>query len=604
MKFVWIFILLWLTLFSSVHAWVEEWICFELLNEAVSNDTRFRDNVVLPNDDLTSVLLDEVNNSFVDLSNYTEFRNNRVTNPVNSWGSPNDDYLFEARRNNIGTIIAGNDYVYSQVTGFWRESNFDFPLSAPWGSPSFGDKYVLSNNFFKEYITYTHHVKSFAESYPLMSCGIVKVTPLDGRTFAEINEWWYMTNILTWISNQPNLWNQKCNSGFEGTYKSRGWEDFYQMKSNVCVVDYALTDYLKLEVISIAYDNDSTRINEYYTHPLQVEAMTNNANHADGLKGIQDIFMQKLVDETCYRVIHWNGIWNLPPHCSGAYGPLSYTPENFSFLNLFIPSTFAKLDIEGLPGEGDEEIQSWMMVQGNLPYKLYQKLQEIPDENFRDYMLLSILPNFDKSIEYKAENNVLLTPFEEVFLACNIDYSERLSIVQKFLEDVDVEDFSLSNLQYTNDRYGDCIIPYPDADKISSVVEDSFESNKLLAQQLSGEYNGPEVSDEVNNYIQERQALLDSLNDQLVDIESQFNRGEISLEESSERKLQEEEKINTQIDQLTSDFQDSAGIEELIEDNVSDREEKTDSRSIILLILLSLVWVFLVWFVVYKNKKK
>jgi hypothetical protein len=56
------------------------------------------------------------------------------------------------------------------------------------------------------------------------------------------------------------------------------------MKANVCVQSYDESDYLKLEVISIAYDNNSERLNEYYTHPLQVEAMRNNANHAQGLK--------------------------------------------------------------------------------------------------------------------------------------------------------------------------------------------------------------------------------------------------------------------------------------------------------------------------------
>jgi len=374
-----------------------------------------------------------------------------MINPVNAGAPSWNDYYFEARRNNIGTIIAENDYVYSQITGFWRESNFDFPLSAPNWMPPLGDKYVLSNNFFKEYVVYTHHAKSPVENFPLMSCGIVKVTPLDGRTFAEINEGWYMTNILTWITNQPNLWWQKCNSGFEGAYRNIGWEDFYQMKSNVCVIDYAGTDYLKLEVISIAYDNDSQMINEFYTHPLQVEAMTNNSNHADGLKWIQDVFMQKLHDETCYKVVHWS-VWNLPGHCWGSYGPVSYLSKKFSFIDFLI-------------------------LQWNLPYVLYQKLQEIPDETFRDYMLLSILPNFDNTINHKKEENVLLTPFEEVFLACDMEYSERLWVVEDFLKNIDVENFSLSNLQYSDERYGDCIIPYPDSDKLSTVVEGSFESN-------------------------------------------------------------------------------------------------------------------------------
>jgi hypothetical protein len=41
-------------------------------------------------------------------------------------------------------------------------------------------------------------------------------------------------------------------------------------------------------------------------------------------------------------------------------------------------------------------------------------------------MLLSILPNFEELIQHRVENNALLTPFEEIFSACPLDYSQRL----------------------------------------------------------------------------------------------------------------------------------------------------------------------------------
>lgn len=603
-------ILFWLLVSPTVSAtlnddssWIEEALCFNVLNEAVANDNRFRDNVVLPNNDLTSVLLEEVSDSYEDLSHYNNFWWEAEYNPSNSGGNTDDDYLFDARRNNIGTIIAGNNYLYSQIVGFWRESNFDFPLSAPIWQPSYGDKYVLGGNFFKEYILYTHHVKSNFEDNPLMSCGIVKVTPLGGRTFSEINEGWYLTNILTGITNQANLWWQKCNSGFEWEYKSLGWEDFYQMKSRVCAIHYDESDLLALDVISVAYDNDSTRLNEYYTHPLQVEAMRNNSNHADGLKGIQDVFMQKLFNETCYRVVHWNGIWSLPAHCWWSYGPISYSSQNFSLWDILFPSVFAQREELGGINQEEEE-QAWMMVQWNLPYTLYQKLQEIPDENFRDYMLLSILPNFDDVIAHKEESNVLLTPFEEVFLACDLDYSQRFSIVEDFLNNLELVDFSLSNLQYNNDRYGDCIIPYPDADKLSVVVEDSFESNQILAEQLSWSYQWPEVSQEINEYISQRQIYIDDLNTKLWEIESQFNRWEISFEDWNNLKIQEEEKTYNQLEELTKNFQNTSEIDELIQNNIVDNTEKMNIKSILLFLLFIIMGASLIGFAIYKNKKK
>ena len=262
------------------------------------------------------------------------------------------------------------------------------------------------------------------------------------------------------------------------------------MKANVCVQSYDESDYLKLEVISVALDNDSERINEYYTHPLQVEAMRDNANHAQWLKWIQDVFRQKLVDETCYSVIHWSRS-NLPDRCNNDFWPISYDYKLFSLKDLFLPEAFAdsvRWDSsvsEMLEAESalDEE-DTWLMVYWNLPYTLYTKLESIPDESFREYMLLSVLPNFDELIQHREDNDVLLTPFEETFLSCELDYQERLSVVVDFLENLDVESFSLSNLQYSNEKYWDCIIPYPDEDKLLTVVEGSFQSNQLLAEKF------------------------------------------------------------------------------------------------------------------------
>lgn len=309
---------------TQTYAGSEEDACFLLLNEAVWNDQRFKDSVLMPNWDLTNVLFDESNNSYYDFSTYDNFKDKRALNPVRRYWAYNRE-LFPARRNNIWTIISWNNYILSEISWFWRDSNFDFPLESKSGVP-FWDKYKLNNNFFKEYVIYTHYIRKNYSSGPylLMSCWIAKVTPLGWRSFSEINESWYMTNILNWIAPQPNLWWNKCASGFEGEYDSEDGEDFYKMKANVCVQSYDESDYLKLDVISIAYDNDSYRLNEYYTHPLQVEAMRDNANHAQGLKWIQDVFASKLKNETCFSVVHWSGPDStLPESCDNTYGPVA-----------------------------------------------------------------------------------------------------------------------------------------------------------------------------------------------------------------------------------------------------------------------------------------
>jgi len=543
-------------------SWTQEAACFKVLNDTVAADTRFKDTTILPNWDLTSVLYDEVNSSYIDFSNFWNFFDELAVNPANSWGAWWDDLIFEARRNNIWTIINGNNYVYSQISGFWRNSNFDFPLESKTWRP-FWDKYKLNGNFFKEFVIYTHHVRSSSEDYPLMSCGIAKVVPLGGRSFSEINESGYMTNILNWDS---------CASGFEWGYTSQDGEDFYTMKANVCVQSYDESDYLKLELISVALDNDSKVINEYYTNPLQVEAMRDNRTHSLWLKWIQDEFRKKLVDETCYKVIHWSFKRDLPAHCSDDFGPITYS-DNFNLSDLLFPQAYAEENSSrqwrNRPNEQDEEL-TWLMVYGNLPYTLYSKLELIPDESFRDYMLLSVLPNFDELTQNRKDEGVLLTPFEEVFLSCKLDYPTRLKIVINFLENLDVENFSLSSLDYLDEKYGDCIIPYPDKDKLSTVVEGSFESNQLLAQKLSWEYVPKPDSPEILNYIKLRENLLEQLNASITEIDRRFNIWEIDENRAKVLKIEEKEKIDTQLQAIpTPEIQGiSASWSQIVEETL------------------------------------
>lgn len=585
--------------------WEEEAACFELLNEAVANDQRFKNTTLLPNWDLSSVLFDEVSSSYYDFSKYSNFWNAAVKNPKNlsNW-NPNDDYYFTARRNNIGTIISWNNYILSQVSWFWRDSNFDFPLESKSWIP-FGDKYRLSDNFFKEYVIYTHHIKSSSESYPLLSCGIVKVIPLWGRSFADISEWGYMTNILNGIEAQEALWGSKCSSWFEWEYTSKDNKDFYKLKANVCVQSYDESDYLKLEVISIAFDNSSKRLNEYYTHPLQVEAMRDNKNHAQWLKWIQDVFLSKLEEETCYSVIHGN-VSNLPADCGGSYGPITYDFSIFSLKDYLFPVAYAnrpeQIELPELSPE--EEQDTWMMVHGNLPYNLYKKLESIPDESFREYMLLSILPNFEELIQHRTDNNVLLTPFEETFLSCNLTYDERLQVVKDFLEQLDPQKFSVTNIDYIDDTYGDCIIPYPDKDKLDIVVEWSFESNQLLAEKLSGNYAPAPDSPEVEAYIRKRESFLSELNNRLQAIESQFNTGDIDINQANKLRIEAQETIQSQIDALS--FSDIYSQENnIIEDSLlNSSEESTDYKILVIILFLIVLWVgFIGVALYYKNKK-
>ena len=597
-----LFLVTCLSLPLSVFAGTEEDECFKLLDKAIKQDTRFQDSRIFENGDLSKVLYDESNSSYYDFSSYNNFRNKRVINPRREDWESAFKYTFPARRNNIGTIISPDEeYVISQISGFWRDSNFDFPLT-PKSWPSFWDPYVLKDGFFKEYVLYTHHINT--HPYDLLSCGIVKVTPLDGRSFSEISESWYMTNVITGSKKQSILWDKKCSSGFEWEKKKSWWEDFYKMKANICVQAYDESDYLKMEVISIAYDNDSDILNEYETHPIQVKAMKDHKNHADGLKWIQDEFRNDLYSNTCFHVVHGS---SLPDRCDD---------EETSFLdslrNILLPVGYARFD---------EELKEWQTYSGaisvenmkpmqayeGIPYPLYRKLESIPDEKFRSYMLLSILPNFDTVLEHRQAWNVLLSPFEEVFLACDMPYERRLANVLYFLENLEVDDFSLSTLDYLDESYGNCVIPYPDKDVMNTVVEWSFESNVLLAEKLSWLYNEWDIPKDVQEYVEARQKILNDYNANLEDLESQYNKWEISAADFQTMFEENENQLDTKIQELNERSQKE------IESTMKQVVDRIDSYGvmgttgalyikIVFIVILLTFWVLLVYFGLIRKK--
>lgn len=130
-----------------------------------------------------------------------------------------------------------------------------------------------------------------------------------------------------------------------------------------------------------------------------------------------------------------------------------------------------------------------MVVYNNFPYDLYKKLLLIENKTFVDFIKISLTPNFETYILKRKEQNIVISPYEEVFLGCNIPYAERERIVIDFVQNLsDPKKIDLNNLTYSNPKFGDCIIPYPDKRNLNKVIPGSFESNQLLAQQLNGTY--------------------------------------------------------------------------------------------------------------------
>lgn len=611
MKHFFIFLLIFLNINVLVYAKEsEEELCFQTLNEQVKKDPRFSwFSKILVNWDLSEVLYDEWKWSYLDLSDYKSFSRNLVTNPAHvsqkvereKKGLTATDFL--ARRNNIATVIASDNYVVSQIVGFWRDSTFDFPVSAK--ATSYGDKYRLNGRFFKEFVLYTHH----SITWDFLSCGLFHLTPLGGRQYSEVAETWYFTNTLQGNESQPALSNKKCSSGFEGEYLNKSGEKFYSMKTNVCALDYAQKDFVRMEILTVAYDNKSDFFNEYVVFPLQVEVMRDTDTTRWGLITIEDTFLDYLTTRTCLSLVHKNKS-TLPKKCDGKYSwevvyDATINNKLVTFFKNIIPQTSAAREFNFT--QEDITASQWVVKFDSFPLDLYKKLESIPNPSFVEYIKLALSPNLEDYILYRKENNIVLSPYEEVFLACWLSYADRQDIIIDFLENVkDVNNFDTTQLSYKNPKFWDCVVPYPDKRNLSKKVEGSFPSNQLLAEVLSWEYKGPVVSESVTKMIQEQNELQTNYQNKIDEFTRQFNEGHITSEQlqaqiQTETKTLEqemkqvEENYSKDIVNSTAQSLNSSGINASVESQI-------DFKIYIFIIVLVLIGgLFIV--LAIKNKK-
>lgn len=128
------------------------------------------------------------------------------------------------------------------------------------------------------------------------------------------------------------------------------------MKTNICAIDSAGKDFVRMEVIAIAYDNHSSYFNEYNIFPLQVQSMTtNNITATTTLNDIRTIFLNLVDTKTCLSLIHASTN-SLPASCNGQFSSALLalkTSEDIyyktiAFLNSLFPKAEAFLKIENI----------------------------------------------------------------------------------------------------------------------------------------------------------------------------------------------------------------------------------------------------------------
>lgn len=393
-----------------------------------------------------------------------------------------DGMIRKSRRNNIGTIILWSNYIQTQYITFWLTTNFQFPYSpeedASNGISTMGDVY----SSFHETVVYTHHLLDGT----FLSCGYIKLRPPSNpqtSTTTGYNIWlknnMASSNYLTNVISVPSL-----SSWFELWDKPliQGGHQFLVWHVNVPGIDVEQNPLLNLEVVTVAYNNKSSYFNEYETFPYQVKVMT-NPDAQKSLNDLQTDFLKEIVDNTCLAALHPTNT-SLPEKCNGNPKSLSFNTPRFTLADLIIPTAYARLDSIETSFTG--AMPRGIYFDAGLTFELSQKIDLIPHAEFRDYLRMALSPYFIPSIEKKKQKNIILTPYEETLYNCPIGYNDRFRIITGWLEKIDPTTIDPYDINWPDPRIGDCVMPYPDKTHRDIFLTGSFPSNQLYAQIKNG----------------------------------------------------------------------------------------------------------------------
>jgi hypothetical protein len=321
----------------------EENACFELLREAVKNDSRFNyldaeTNAKNSPLDLSRVIKEETDTqNQIDVSTYSAFRDSRDCRIADSKSSIYEgtygfgtrggftedckkaqksgkvvEYTFEARRTHVATLLKGDDYVITQYSSFGNDTNFSYPYIVYDTVPQDGANATSDGNrtglrydgAFKNYLVYTHHLADPSKGYPFLSCGIIKVIPTGGNSYKTIGDYLSNTFGARYASSDVNQDGMK----------------FRKLDATVPTINTARKPMADIEVLAFGYDNGSGDMNEYHMFKYADEAMKdptlsltdgngklkdNGKTGSDGsvfvyFRNFRNILKQK----TCLRMVH------------------------------------------------------------------------------------------------------------------------------------------------------------------------------------------------------------------------------------------------------------------------------------------------------------
>lgn len=525
-----------------VNEKTEEDLCFEVLTKNVKKEY---------NIDLTSVeqSFEEGNN--INLSTYKSFKNHTFENSDQKYMKNSGLNLFSATRNNIWTIKAKNDYILSQFTWFWDETNFTFPLKSSNRRHYNWEKYPD----FRQNIVYTHHLLNWS----FLSCWFLKVEPKWTHDNFSIAQTDYKTNVFDWS------WFEIVDNSVILEWKN-GNEEFLVWKVKIAAEDYSDNPLFKIKLITVAYNNNSNYFNEFITFPKQVSAMTNADSQSEWMPGVMIRFFNKVKNDTCLKLVHKK----LPNRCKNTSMNWFSLEDLYSY---FIKSANASIEAVEWHEDIMEEAR-WMIIYDWLPLDLYEKIMKINDENLKNSLIAAIVPNFEDTIKHKTDNWIALTPFERVFYSCDMDYTERMDNVIDFVENFDLESkIDYNNFDYLNSKFWDCIIPYPDKDNIWKIVKNWFSEINSPNTVIELEENVWEKIESVKNEISSLEIKINELNSNL---QRKLDNWEIISDNELNEFNNKKEEFNVKYDELNNEFDRLAmNSIDVVEDTSTMNNKKT-----------------------------
>ena len=164
----------------------------------------------------------------------------------------------------------------------------------------------------------------------------------------------------------------------------------------------------------------------------------------------------------------------------------------------------------------DTGIGHAIMMDQNFDYYEFEELNKIPSKIFRDYFLLATNYQYELGLQTRLKSAVGLSEYDKIISNCGIPYDKRLSLLKEWLKNLDVQKFSVENLEYPDAKIGDCVLPFPDKRNIDRVIPGSFESNRRYAEYLIAQKNS--VAD----------PRIESLKTELRTLESQYSQALLS----------------------------------------------------------------------------